>query len=97
MDNINFYKEYIHPAIQKSIGEVLKDEINNKADEYVDVFNKIKEQGAQKSVVIAANTLSNYYGETTLKEKLGDAYGILENIITVSHSLKNDNEVYSRN
>jgi hypothetical protein len=82
MDNINFYKEYIHPAIQKSIGEVLKDEINNKADEYVDVFNKIKEQGAKKTVAIAANTLSNYYGETTLKEKLGDAYGILENIIT---------------
>lgn len=81
MDNINFYKEYIHPAIQKSLETAIKDEIKDKAIEYKNTFGKIKEQGVKKTLEIAKSKLGNYYDDNTFLDMLKDGGKVLKSII----------------
>lgn len=69
MENINFYKEYVHPDIQRDIATVLQEDIQNKAQEYKTTFEKIKAQGVEKTLEIAKEKLGNYYDENTFAYK----------------------------
>ncbi|MCG3680101.1 filamentous hemagglutinin N-terminal domain-containing protein [Aliarcobacter butzleri] len=81
INNIDFYKKYVHPDIQKDIATVLKDDIENKATEYKEVFEKIKEQGVEKTLNVAKEKLGNYYDENTYLEMLKDGGKVLQSII----------------
>lgn len=81
INNIDFYKKYVHPDIQKDITTVLKDDIENKATEYKEVFEKIKEQGVEKTLNVAEEKLGNYYDENTYLEMLKDGGKVLQSII----------------
>ncbi|WP_418180295.1 filamentous hemagglutinin N-terminal domain-containing protein [Aliarcobacter lanthieri] len=81
INNIDFYQKYVHSDIQKDIATALKDDINSKATEYKEVFEKIKEQGVEKTLNVAKDKLGNYYEENTYLEMLKDGGKVLQSII----------------